>query len=297
MKQLPAVWGVVCLAALVLGTGVASGQLNGVVVGWGSQVLLEPSALDDLAEVTPGGYHFLGLKLDGTLLAWGDNDKNQCDVPEQDGGFDVIAACFWQSLTVKGTSTPVEESFYAALAPEGDGVVLRWSLEGCPDGNGFAIHRAPSAEGPYRCITPDPLPLTQNGTYSDEDVWPGGTFWYELRVMTQSGSEALATEIRPYVRIPGQLEPGLRFVRPNPAVSRVSVGYLLPESWRFARLSIHDVAGRLLKRLDPVAGTSGLVEVEWDGTDESGWGVASGVYFIRLDVDGVASTEAVVLLR
>ncbi|MCK5597529.1 MAG: hypothetical protein KAJ04_08790, partial [Candidatus Eisenbacteria sp.] len=62
MKQLPAVWGVVCLAALVLGTGVASGQSSGFIVGWGSQVVVEQSALEDLVAVAAGRGHSLGLK-------------------------------------------------------------------------------------------------------------------------------------------------------------------------------------------------------------------------------------------
>ena len=111
MKQLLAVCGCVCIIALVLGTGVASGQLNGVVVEWGSRVVLEPSALDDIAEVTPGGYHFLGLKLDGSIVAWGADADGQCGVPEPNANF--VAA---------------DGGYYFSLGIKSDGSIVGWGL-------------------------------------------------------------------------------------------------------------------------------------------------------------------------
>ena len=297
MKQLLAVWGVVCLVALVLGTGVASGQLNGVVVGWGTQVLLEPSALDDLVEVTPGGYHFLGLTLDGTLVAWGNNDQGQCDVPEPNADFVALSAGSKHSLGIRMSDTPVETAFYATLVYEDGAVLLRWILPGCFGGNGLVIYRSLSADGIYSCITPEPLPDAAVGSYVDETAWPGGTFWYELRALLPSGEEVLAADIRASVTVPGTLVFGIRYVMPNPATGHASIGYALPESWRSARLSVHDVAGRLIRRLDPATGTRGFLSVGWDGRTDSGEQVASGVYFVRLEVDGAVATQRMVLLR
>ena len=89
---------------------------------------------------------------------------------------------------------------------------------------------------------------------------------------------------------------GIRYVMPNPATARASIGYTLPEGWS-ARLSVHDVAGRLVRRLDPATGTRGFLSVDWDGTASSGERVASGVYFVRLEVDGAIATQRIVLLR
>jgi hypothetical protein len=80
-------------------------------------------------------------------------------------------------------------------------------------------------------------------------------------------------------------------------IARASIGYTLPGGWRSARLSVCDVAGRLVRRLDPASGTRGFVMVNWDGTAGSGERVASGVYFVQLEVDGAVATERMVLLR
>ena len=297
MKQLLAVWGLVCLGALVLGTGVASGQSAGSIVGWGSRVILEPSALEGLVAVAGGGSHSLGLKSDGTIVAWGRNHYGQCDVPAPNADFVAVAGGRYHSLGIRSYDTPVETAFYATLVHEDHAVLLRWLLPSSSGGVGLMIYRALSADGPYSCITPEPLTDAAVGSYVDETAWPGGTFWYELRALLASGEEVLATDIHPSVVVPGTLAFGIRYVMPNPATAHASIGYTLPERWRSARLSVHDVAGRLVRRLDPETGAQGYLTVDWDGASGSGERVASGVYFVRLEVDGKAATQRVVLLR
>jgi hypothetical protein len=159
------------------------------------------------------------------------------------------------------------------------------------------ICRALSADGPYSCITPEPLPDAALGSYVDETAWPGGTFWYELRGLMDSGEEVLATDMRPSVAVPGTPVFGIRYVMPNPAAARATIGYALPSDWRSARLSVHDVAGRLVRRLDRATGARGFLAVDWDGRADSGERVASGVYFVRFEVDGAVATHRMVLLR
>ncbi len=337
MKARQAVLVAVCLGALVLGTGVASGQSTDFIVGWGSMVVVEPSALEDLVAVAGGAYHSLGLTSDGTVVAWGDNYYGQCDVPApnadfvavaggnghslgltSDGtivawGYDLYGQCdvpapnadfvavaggWYHSLGIRSPgTTPVETAFYATLVPDDGAVLLRWSLPSCSGGVGLMIYRSLSEDGPYSRITSEPLPDAAVGSYVDETAWPGGTFWYELRAVLSSGEEILATDMRASVTVPGTLASGIRYVMPNPATAHASIGYALPEGWRSARLSVHDVAGRLVRRLDPAIRAHGFLAVDWDGTASSGERVASGVYFIRLEVDGAVATHRMVLLR
>jgi LmbE family N-acetylglucosaminyl deacetylase len=59
-----------------------------------------------------------------------------------------------------------------------------------------------------------------------------------------------------------------------------------------AELVIHDVAGRVLARLDVAAGAS---RARWDGRDAAGRPVAAGLYFIRIvSAAGAASSRVVV---
>ena len=63
------------------------------------------------------------------------------------------------------------------------------------------------------------------------------------------------------------------------------------------RLEIYDVTGRLVSRLVDEAMPAGRHDVAWDGRDEKGSAVASGVYFSRLSFGGESLTGRLTLLR
>jgi hypothetical protein len=52
-------------------------------------------------DISAGGFHSLGLKQDGSIVAWGDNHYGECNVPEPNTGFKAIAAGFRHSLGLK----------------------------------------------------------------------------------------------------------------------------------------------------------------------------------------------------
>jgi hypothetical protein len=272
---------------------------EGSIVAWGFNTTGQcdvPDPNEDFIAVAAGGYHSLGLKSDGTIVAWGRDDYGQCVVPPPNGDFNAIAGGTFFSLGLTRGDTPVEAVFYATDTPDGGAVVLRWILPGCP-GVGLRVYRSVSYEGPYSCVTTGLLPEPEQGSFVDDTVWPGGVFWYELRAVLASGEEVLATDTRPWIVVPGTLAFGIGHVTPNPVTARASIGCALPGGWRTARLSVHDAAGRVVRRLDPATGTHGLVSVEWDGRTDSGTRVASGVYLVRLEVDGAVATRRLVMLR
>src|SRR5262245_21583955 len=69
----------------------ASAQDAAATVGWGSQVVVPPTAMTDLVAVAAGGWHCLGLKDDGSIVAWGRNNYGQCNVPAPNSGFVGVA--------------------------------------------------------------------------------------------------------------------------------------------------------------------------------------------------------------
>jgi spore coat protein H len=64
-----------------------------------------------------------------------------------------------------------------------------------------------------------------------------------------------------------------------------------------ATVAVHDARGRLVRRLAEGPVASGPLYLIWDGRNERGLPVSAGVYFIRLQTTGQASTRRVVLLR
>ena len=90
-----------CLGIFLLGATAAYAQESGSIVGWGSQVVVEQSALEDLAAIAAGSFHSLGLKSDGTIVAWGQNNYGQCNVPSPNADFVAVAGGDGHSLGLK----------------------------------------------------------------------------------------------------------------------------------------------------------------------------------------------------
>jgi hypothetical protein len=83
---------------------------------------------------------------------------------------------------------------------------------------------------------------------------------------------------------------------PNPFTNSTNFAYGVPSSGRVT-LTIHDVRGRLVRRL--VSGTvaGGRHAARWDGDDETGRAGSSGVYFVRLRGEDRTVTRKVLLAR
>ena len=73
---------------------------SGKIVGWGSQVV-GADLSGGFVAIAAGGYRSLGLKEDGSIVAWGANGSGQCDVPFPNSGFIAVAAGGAHSLGLK----------------------------------------------------------------------------------------------------------------------------------------------------------------------------------------------------
>jgi len=73
--------------------------------------------------VAAGFNYSVGLRTDGTLVAWGDNRYGQCDVP--DGVYSAIDAGYFHTLAIRAVPEPSSlASLSLALLAAGAGV--RW---------------------------------------------------------------------------------------------------------------------------------------------------------------------------
>jgi hypothetical protein len=88
----------------------------------------------------------------------------------------------------------------------------------------------------------------------------------------------------------------LRFeIGPNPFVERIGFRWNAPAGP--ARLAIHDLGGRRMRSLQPVAEAGELTAV-WDGRDEQGRVAPAGVYLARLRfADGRTLDRKILRLR
>jgi hypothetical protein len=83
---------------------------------------------------------------------------------------------------------------------------------------------------------------------------------------------------------------------PNPFNPRTTLKFSLAQTGK-AELVIYDVNGRKVKTLVNGQTEAGLHEVVWDGTDDAGHPVASGVFWSQLSTETYNSNKKMVVLR
>jgi hypothetical protein len=83
-------------------------------------------------------------------------------------------------------------------------------------------------------------------------------------------------------------------IEPNPFSSETRVR--LATAGGPVRLTVHDTAGRMVRVLVDGTLPAGAQAMRWDGRDETGRELGSGIYFLRVSQAG-ASAEAVKVLR
>lgn len=125
---------------------------------------------------------------------------------------------------------------------------------------------------------PDPLTRT--------DDW---IYWDNLLVTI--GRAPGATDV------PGPEESLPMFLaQPNPFNPRTLVRYALPWASHVS-LKVYDQRGRLVRNLVSEVQAAGPMSAEWDGRDDEGRQLSSGVYFLKLATDQGVRTGKVVLLK
>ncbi|MDM7914086.1 MAG: C25 family cysteine peptidase [Candidatus Eisenbacteria bacterium] len=84
--------------------------------------------------------------------------------------------------------------------------------------------------------------------------------------------------------------------QPNPFNPRTLLSFLLPEPGT-ARLQVVDASGRIVRTLLEERCEAGERSVVWDGRDDGGRPLPSGVYWARLEQSGRSSSSRLVMLK
>jgi hypothetical protein len=83
---------------------------------------------------------------------------------------------------------------------------------------------------------------------------------------------------------------------PNPFNPTTKIEFVLSKSGQ-VRIEIFNILGQKVKTLVDQYLKAGHQMIEWDGKDESGEEVASGIYFYRLQAKEFTQTKKMVLMR
>jgi flagellar hook assembly protein FlgD len=83
---------------------------------------------------------------------------------------------------------------------------------------------------------------------------------------------------------------------PNPFNPSTQIRYGLPKA-SYVTLTVHNVLGQEVARIVDEAQTEGYYDVRWNGTNESGGIVGTGVYFFRIHAGDFTETRKMLLVK
>lgn len=131
-------------------------------------------------------------------------------------------------------------------------------------------------------------------TAYDSSLVPWGTF---LQNSQRRGIlPRFTTDVKPHPRpnIPVTFELNQNY--PNPFNNNTTIRYSVPKTSQ-VQLVIYNILGQKVKTLVDGLQPKGYKTVTWDGTNQSGEKVASGIYFYTLQTDSFSHTKKMVLLK
>ncbi len=175
----------------------------------------------------------------------------------------------------------------------GEGIAVRWTLSEVDEGVEFTVLRR--AEGSDFRIAPS-QEISRDGfefEYLDTEIERGVSYAYRIEYVDGEVTRTLfETDLIETPALPLVLDQN----RPNPFNPSTEIRFSLPTRCA-VRLDVFDSAGRLIRVLhDGILGAGGH-SIEWDGTNNLGRAVGSGVYFYRLDAGKETISKKMVLLR
>ncbi len=86
-------------------------------------------------------------------------------------------------------------------------------------------------------------------------------------------------------------------VSPNPFNPVTKIAFTVPESAGRVTLTIHNVNGQVVRSLVDAEYPAGPAVAVWDGMDEAGKGLATGIYFAKLSAGGADAFTKMTLLK
>ena len=211
--------------------------------------------------------------------------------------------------SIDDLSLPVELSAFTATT-SGDAVILKWRTETEVNNLGFNVYRSTQKNGDYIRITfisgAGSSAMPNDYEFVDGEVEAGKTYFYYLEDIDIAGERG-KSEIIKVVVLPA------RPVQPIPKDFRLLQNYpnpFNPDTWipyelaidASVTIRIYDVRGQLVCRLDLGEQKAGrYVDKQkagyWNGKDQTGKAVSSGLYFYMLRAGDFQATRRMAIVK
>ncbi len=183
------------------------------------------------------------------------------------------------------------------------GVNLTWkksTLEQDNDIAQFAVYRSTTAG-----FTPDPASpyaTVKAAEYLDAVVTTGTTYYYRIGAIDKAGNAGpysnefslKVTSVEQLSGMPTTFAMDQNY--PNPFNPSTQIKFALP-SQSYVSLNIYNVSGELVRTLVNNDMSAGFYSVTWNGMNDHGQTVSTGVYLFRVQTGTFVSTKKMLLVK
>ena len=276
----------------------ASGNNSAVFAGIESGITGKTtSQMKTLSTFTAAGWDFENETTNGTDNYWDLSGS-------YNSGYPFLS---WQDDIDE--SLPVTLSEWSGSSSS-KGIILQWSTESEIENLGFIIERKSASRSTWREIAHFKTHTDLEGQgsvnhrtdyqYTDQWVQDGFSYDYRLSDVDYHGKVNYHPAIT--VTMKGAFSSvrpdhfGLIDAFPNPCNPQTTIQYNLPEE-TVASLLIYDISGNEISTLVNQQNVAGFNTVVWNGMNDFGQPVASGVYVIQLQAKGFNQSKKIVLLK
>lgn len=192
-------------------------------------------------------------------------------------------------------------NMYTEVSAE-KGVIIYWNTESEVNTAGYHVWRRSQNEGEYVRITTDLIPSMGTGSagnpysYSDINVEEGVLYFYLIQEISLSGgTEFFGPVIATGVNIiPREFD--LESNYPNPFNPETKFWFDVPEE-SDVTIKVYSLLGREVKTLYDGYKAAGRFELKWNGKDELGDRVSSGIYLLRMQAGTFSKVRKMTLVR
>ncbi len=211
----------------------------------------------------------------------------------------VEAWVFDQTDTVKTVwylKTPVQMQSFSANALAGNKIQLEWQTAAALNSAGFNVLRGRSSSGNYERLNAELIPVNAEGryTYTDAGVQTNERYYYQIEEIDLQGHATLHGPISATAAAPVTFE--LQQNYPNPFNPTTKIGYSLPRDVQ-VKLTVFNLLGQPVRELVNETQKAGFQTQVWDGRDQSGRLLPSGLYIYRIEAGDFRAVKRMLLMK
>lgn len=216
----------------------------------------------------------------------------------------------WLRLSFGEETLPVELSAFNATVTADNLVRLDWVSQSEANMSGYYVFRSELEDLSGASVISPLIPATNtssehNYSYTDLDLYAGGTYHYWLQSLDLDGmcgyhgpvsvlvdGEPGDPGIPPLLPNANELLPAY----PNPFNPNTNIHFVLKDA-SSVKIEISNAKGQLIRIFEHSYSEPGYYKIMWDGKDASGNEAASGVYLYRMTAGTYSASRKMVLAK